>query len=84
MLLSEELYQTAKDPMPSPAHAVSQEFKGIGRTRAYFMMLRHVWCAGSMPKPSVVGRVGKTLSVAGTGTPYMVGLRRPRAAATPV
>ena len=85
VLLSEELYQTAKDPMPSPAHEVSQDLEGIGRTRAYFVNVSDMSGAPApLPKPSIIERVGKTLSVAGSGLPYMVGLRRRRAAASPV
>ena len=83
LLLSEELYQTASTPMSSPAHEVSQDLEGIGRARAYFVNVADVPGAlAPLPAPSLLGRVGRTLAVAGTGMPYMLGLRRRRRTAS--
>ena len=35
-----------------------------------------------LPDPSLLGRVGRTLAVAGSGMPYMLGLRRRRRTAS--
>ncbi len=85
LLLSEELYDTATTPMPDPAHEVSQDLEGIGPVRAYFVNLADV--PGSLPllpEPSLLGRVGRTLAVAGSGLPHMLGLRRRRRTASAV
>jgi hypothetical protein len=85
LLLSEELYLTASTPMSSPAHEVSQDLEGIGRARAYFVNVADVPGAlAPVPVPSMLGRVGRTLAVAGSGMPYMLGLRRRRRTASAV
>ena len=79
LLLSEELYHTANAPIPGPAHEVSQDLEGIGQVRAYFVDVADL--SGSLPplpEPSLLGRVRRTLAVAGSGMPYMLGLRRRR------
>ena len=76
LLLSEELYTTASSPMPGPAHEVAQDLEGIGPARAYFVDVADL--PGSrppLPDPSLLGRVGRTLAVAGSGLPHMLGLR---------
>jgi hypothetical protein len=83
VLLSEELYHTANTPMPGPAQEVSQDLEGIGPVRAYFVDVADL--PGSLPPqpdPSLLGRFGRTLAVAGSGVPYMLGLRRRRRTAT--
>jgi hypothetical protein len=83
VLLSEELYNTSDTPMPGPAQEVSQELQGIGPVRAYFVDVADLPAAlPSLPGPSMLGRVGRTLAVAGFGMPYMLGLRRRRHTAT--
>jgi hypothetical protein len=85
VLLSEELYRGSDAPMPSPAQEVSQDLAGIGPVRAYFVDVADLPEASPPPPaPSLLGRVGRTLGVAGSGLPYMVGLRRRRRTATPV
>src|SRR4051812_538411 len=37
VLMSEELYRTRRAPLSAPAHEVSQELKGIGPVRSYFV-----------------------------------------------
>ena len=79
LLLSEELYHTATTPMPGPAHEVSQDLEGIGPVRAYFVDVADFpGPLPPLPDPSLLGRVGRTLAVAGSGMPYMLGLRRRR------
>jgi hypothetical protein len=77
LLLSEELYNTSSTPMPGPAHEVAQDLEGIGPVREYFMDVADL--PGSLPPlpdPSLLGRLGNTLAVAGAGLPHMLGLRR--------
>ncbi len=77
VLLSEELYDTANTPMPGPAHEVSQNLEGIGPVRAYFVNLADVpGSLHALPEPSLLERFGRTLAVAGSGLPHMLGLRR--------
>jgi hypothetical protein len=79
LLLSDELYHTANTPMPGPAHEVSQDLEGIGPVRAYYVDVADLPASlPPLPGPSLLGRVGKTLAVAGSGMPYMLGLRRGR------
>jgi hypothetical protein len=81
LLLSDELYHTANTPRPGPAHEVSQNLEGIGPVRSYFVNLVDVPGAlPPLPEPSLFGRVGRTLAVAGSGLPHMLGLRRRRTA----
>ena len=85
MLLSEELYRTGDTPLPGPAHEVSQELEGIGPVRSYFVDVADLpGPPPPLPDQSVLGRLGRTLVVAGTGLPYMLGLRRGRRTATAV
>ena len=82
LLVSEELYRTGDAPMPGPAHEVSQDLEGIGPTRSYFMDVADL--PGSLPPlpdPPLLKRLGRTLSIAGSGLPGMLGLRRRRTAA---
>ena len=82
LLLSEELYHTASTSIPGPAHEVSQDLEGIGPVRAYFVDVADFPDSlPPLPDPSLLGRVGRTLAVAGSGMPYMLGLRRRRTAA---
>jgi hypothetical protein len=79
LLLSEQLLQTRNTPMPGPTHEVSQDLEGIGLVRSYFMDVADL--PGSPPPatdPSLLERVRRTLAVAGSGMPYMLGLRRGR------
>lgn len=79
LLLSDELYRTARTPIPGPAHEVSQDLEGIGPVRAYFVDVADLpGPPPPVPDPSLLGRVGRTLAVAGSGMPYMLGLRRRR------
>jgi hypothetical protein len=79
LLLSDELYHTTTAPMPGPAHEVSQDLEGIGLVRSYFVDVADLPDPlPPLPHPSLLGRVGRTLAVAGSGMPYMLGLRRRR------
>jgi hypothetical protein len=83
VLFSEALYRTGESALPEPVHEVSQDLEGIGPARAFFVEIEHV--AGSLPplpEPSLLGRLGRTVDVAGRGLPYMLGLRRRRRAAS--
>ena len=71
--------------MPGPAHEVSQDLEGIGPVRAYFVDVADLpGPLAPLPAPSLLGRVGRTLAVAGSGMPYMLGLRRRRRTAAAV
>jgi hypothetical protein len=77
VLVSEELFGTAVVPMPGPAQEVSQDLEGIGVSRSYFVDVADLPAAADpLPRPTLRGRVGRTLSVAASGMPYMLGLRR--------
>jgi hypothetical protein len=79
LLLSDELYHTTTTPMPGPAHEVSQDLEGIGPVRAYFLDVADLPDPlPPLPKPTLLERVGRTFAVAGSGMPYMLGLRRTR------
>ena len=82
LLFSEELYRNGGDAF-DPVQQVEQELEGIGRVQTYFADIAAV--GGSLPPipdPGWLGRVARTLDVAGRGMPYMLGLRRPRRVAT--
>jgi hypothetical protein len=79
VLLSEELHGLADGALTTPGQEVMQELDGIGPTRSYVVDVADL--PGSSPPPaapSMLTRLGKTLSVAGAGMPYMLGLRRGR------
>jgi hypothetical protein len=79
LLFSEELYRTAQPPIMAPAHEVSQDIEGIGPVRTYFVDVADLPSAPPLQADtSLIGRVRRTLGVAGSGMPYMLGLRRPR------
>jgi len=82
VLFSEELYQSGETP-PGSAQEISQDLEGIGPVREYFVAVGDI--EDSTPpvaQQSLVGRLGRTFAVAGTGLPYMLGLRRRRRTAT--
>jgi hypothetical protein len=83
VLFTEELYRTDKAALPDPVHEISQDVEGIGSVRAYFVEIEEL--AGSfppLPDPPWLGRLGRTLEVAGRGLPDMLGLSRRRRAAS--
>ena len=83
VLFSEELYRTGGAALFDPVQEVSQDLEGIGPVRTYFVDIADV--AGStppMPDPRWLGRLGRTVDVAGRGLPYMLGLRRRRRVAS--
>ena len=83
LLMSEELYRTQRTPLPSPARETAQDLEGIGPVRAFVVDVGPATTgAPTLPAPPLVSRLGKTLSVAGSGLPYMLGLRRTRRTAT--
>jgi hypothetical protein len=77
VLMSEELYRTADAPVPGPAHEVDQDLEGIGPSRSYFVDVADLPAPPTpLPDPTLLGRVGRTLTVAVAGMPSMLGLRR--------
>lgn len=83
VLLSEQLYRSSDAALPHPVHEVSQDLEGIGPVRTYFVDVEDL--AGPLPPPpdpSLLGRLGRTLSLAGRGLPYMLGMRRRRLTAS--
>jgi hypothetical protein len=79
VLMSEELHRTADAELPAPVREVPQHLEGIGPVRSYFVDLADLpGQAAPLDKPSLLGRVGRTLNIAGSGMPYMLGLRRGR------
>jgi hypothetical protein len=84
VLMSEDLYRTRVAPLPAPAREFSQDLEGIGQVRLYCVDVAPA--AGALPQapaPSMLSRVGRTLSVAGMGLPYMLGVRQRRLVPTP-
>ena len=82
VLMSEELHRTARDAFPAPTSEVSQDLEGIGEVRSYCVDVQDLPVLSTpLSQPSLLGRVGKTLDVAGSGLPYMLGLRRSRRSA---
>jgi Protein of unknown function (DUF2652) len=87
VLLSDDLHRLRDQAAPVPELEVLQDLEGIGPSRGYAVDLMdldglpHPDAAGatSPVEPSFRARVGRTLSVAGAGMPYMLGLRRTRA-----
>jgi hypothetical protein len=78
-LFSEELYRTGGASLSDRVQEVSHDLEGIGPVQTYFVDIADV--AGSlppMPDPGWLGRLGRTVEVAGRGLPYMLGLRRRR------
>jgi hypothetical protein len=83
VLLTEELYRTGEESLRGPVHEVSPELEGFGTVHAYFVDVGDL--EDSLPPlsaPSWQGRIGRTAVALGLGLPYMVGLRRPRHAAS--
>jgi hypothetical protein len=79
VLMSEELYRTAGAPLPGPALEVAQDLEGIGPVLSYCLDVSDLTRSlPPLPDPSLLGRLGRTLNVAGSGVPYMLGLRRRR------
>jgi hypothetical protein len=78
VMFSEEFYKTADAPLPGPVHEMSQDLEGIGPAQTYFVDVADLPPSlAPLPQPTILGRVGRTLSVAVSGMPYMLGLRRP-------
>ena len=59
---------------------MSQDLEGIGPAQTYFVDVADLPSLAPLPAPTVLGRVGRTLSVAISGMPHMLGLRRSSAA----
>jgi len=82
VLMSEELYSAGGSSLPAPAQEVTQDFEGIGPVRTFFVDVSADGDGSApLPPPPLIGRLGKTLGVAGAGLPYMLGLRRTRRSA---
>jgi hypothetical protein len=73
-LLSEDLYAGGA---AGEAPAVEQELEGLGSVRAYFFELGEPELHG----PGLGARLGETVTTLGRGMPYLLGLKRPEAAA---
>jgi len=77
VLFSEDLYRTGEAALPGRVHEISHDLEGIGPARTYFVEIEDL--GGSLPPlpdPPLLGRLGRTLDVAGRGLPYMLGLKR--------
>jgi hypothetical protein len=82
VLLSEELYRNGGAALSDRVQEVPNDLEGIGLVRTYVADIADV--AGPLsplPEPRWLGRIGRTVDVAGRGLPYMLGLRRRRRAA---
>lgn len=81
VLVSEELFRAGAATLSAPSHEVSEELEGIGPVQAHFVDVADLEEAlPPLPDPSLLGRLGRTLAVAGAGMPYMLGIRRARTA----
>ena len=79
VLLSEELYRSGDSPPTGPAQEIDQELEGVGPARSYVLDVADLSHAlPPLPGPTLRGRLTRTLSVAGAGMPYMLGLRSRR------
>jgi hypothetical protein len=78
ILLSEDLHRLRGAAPDVPEQEIVQDLEGIGPTRAYAVDLEDLESSvpQALPAPSLIARIGRTLSVAGSGAPYMLGLRR--------
>ena len=82
VLLSEDLYSTGGAGLTDGAREVDQDLEGIGPVRSYFLDVADLADPEpQVPDSSLVARLGRTLAVAGSGMPYMLGLRRRRRSA---
>jgi hypothetical protein len=79
VLLSDELHSTAAQPVPGPPQPTSYDLEGIGPVTAWHLDVTQLQDSlPALPSPTLLGRWGRTLAVAGVGLPYMLGLRRRR------
>lgn len=77
VLVSEELYRTGGTTPPDAAHEVALDLEGIGAVTGYFVDVADLESPPApIPKASILDRLGRTLSVAGNGMPYMLGRKR--------
>ena len=79
VLISEELYRTGGAALSDRVQEVPHDLEGIGPVLTYVTDIEDV--AGPpppLPDPRWLGRIGRTLDVAGRGMPYMLGRRRRR------
>jgi hypothetical protein len=84
LLFSEDLYRSGGGGF-DPVQQLEQELEGIGLVSTFFADI--VGVAGPpppLPDPGWLGRIARTLDVAGRGMPVMLGLRRPRRVAADV
>jgi class 3 adenylate cyclase len=75
VLFSEALYPDGDGA------ALEQELEGLGVVRTYFLDLAELGAELPPAEPPLPRRLGETLRVIGRGTPYLLGLKRPAAAA---
>ncbi|MCR6032146.1 DUF2652 domain-containing protein [Nocardioides sp. zg-579] len=83
VLLSDDLHRLAGATSPPLGTPIDQDLEGIGPTRAFAVDVSDLPATAALPSPdpTLRSRLRRTLAVAGAGTPYLVGLRRPRGAA---
>jgi Protein of unknown function (DUF2652) len=79
VLMSEELFRDAATPVPGAAREFPHELEGIGPVRSYALDVADLpGPPVRLPDPPMLHRLGRTLGVAGSGLPYMLGLRKRR------
>jgi hypothetical protein len=79
VLMSEELYRGTAEPPTGPAREVPQQLEGIGLVRSYVVDVTDFpGDPAPLPDPSLASRLSRTLGVAGSGLPFMLGLRKRR------
>jgi hypothetical protein len=79
VLLTEELRRLG-DGLPPSGQELTADLEGIGPTRTFVLDVADLPDASTapLPDPPLLSRLGRTISLAGTGLPYMLGLRRGR------
>jgi hypothetical protein len=85
VLLSEDLHRLRDDTVVAASQEVLEDLEGIGPTRAYFVDVADLGdsAVAASPDPTLLAGLGRTLTVAGAGLPYMLGLRNRRFTSAP-
>ncbi|GGG11524.1 hypothetical protein GCM10007304_26950 [Rhodococcoides trifolii] len=79
VLLSDDLLRAGGASVPVPTTEVFHDLEGIGPVTSHIVDIADLPVPGSaVHGQTIIGRLGKTLAVAGAGMPYMLGLRRRR------
>jgi hypothetical protein len=83
LLLSDVAFQCVGDSVRARAHALEQEFEGLGTVATHWVSLGEIAPPEDPPDPAVtrVGRLRENVGVVLRSLPYLLRLKRPRFAA---